>query len=116
MVRMGLGGLGILALLLVAFAAGRGAWDMYGKFTEAAAARASAEGELADLQDRYAAVQRDVDAYATDRGIEAQVRQRYGVIRPGEGVIDIVRQASSTDATTKSQGVWAKIWSIIHFW
>ena len=110
------GTLGVLALAALAFVAVRGAYGMYGKFAEAAAARAGAESQLAELQGRYASVKADVDAFSTDRGVEAALRERYGVAKPGEGQIDIVRQASTTEPVLQQKNVLQKLWELISVW
>ena len=106
----------MLALAALAFVAVRGAYGMYGKFAEAAAARAGAESQLAELQGRYASVKADVDAFSTDRGVEAALRERYGVAKPGEGQIDIVRQASTTEPVLQQKNVLQKLWELISVW
>ena len=110
------GTLGMLALAALAFVAVRGAYGMYGKFAEAAAARAGAESQLAELQGRYASVKADVDAFSTDRGVEAALRERYGVAKPGEGQIDIVREASTTEPVAQQKNLLQKLWELISVW
>jgi cell division protein FtsB len=106
----------ILALAAVAFLAGRAALDMYGKFAAAAAARADAEAQLAELQERYTSVKAQVDALNSPRGVEAVVRERYGVARPGEGEIDIALEASSSVTQAPKQGLWDKLWHLLFVW
>ena len=110
------GTLGMLALAALAFVAVRGAYGMYGKFAEAAAARAGAESQLAELQGRYASVKADVDAFSTDRGVEAALRERYGVAKPGEGQIDIIREASTTEPVAQQKNLLQKLWELISVW
>lgn len=107
---------GILAIAFVAFVAMRAAWGMYGKFAAAAAARSSAESELRDLEVRLAQVQQDVDALSSERGVEAAMRERYGVARPGEGEITIVRPASTTEVAGSSKGFWSGLWNLLFVW
>ena len=114
--RMGLGLAGTLVLLLVAFAVTRAAWGMYGKFAEAAAARSDEEAQLVELEARYNEVKSNVTEFESPRGVEAQVRERYGVVRPGEGQITIVRTASTTQQSARQGSWWDKLWSVIHVW
>ncbi len=105
------------ALLLLAGVAVRAAWGMYGKFASAAAADAAAQNELAALAARHAQVGAMVAELSTDRGVESQVRQRYGVGRPGEGEIDIVRQPSTTsDESAGGRGFWRRLWDALFVW
>ncbi len=114
--RMSLGALGVLALGLVAFGASRAAWTMYGKFTEAAAARAGAEAQLQELEQRDQTIKADVAALSSNRGVEAALRERYGVALPGEGEINIVRQASSTGPFIEQVGFLQKLWQLLFVW
>ncbi len=114
--RMSLGTLGILALATVAFGASRAAWAMYGKFTEAASARAGAEAQLQELQLRDQTIKADVSALSSERGVEAAVRERYGVALPGEGQINIVRQGSSTEALRQEPEFFQKLWQLLFVW
>ncbi|MSR70511.1 hypothetical protein EXS62_00490 [Candidatus Kaiserbacteria bacterium] len=114
--RIAGGSLGIGLLAAAAVIAGRGAYDMYGKFAEAAAARTGAEAQLAELQGRQAAVETAVEGLSNERGVEGAVRERYGVARPGEGQIDIVRSASSSEALRQEKGMFEKLWDLLFVW
>lgn len=115
--RMGLG-LALMGILaVIALWAAEAAWGMYQKFTEAGAADAAAQTELRGMQAQYTSVSATVQQLGTDRGLEAAIRTRYGVGKPGEGEIDIVRQA----ATSSSQGVgsqnwFERLWQAIVIW
>jgi len=89
---------------------------MYGKFTEAAAARSVAEAQLADLEERHGEVKANVENFSTDRGLEGAVRERYGVARPGEGQIDIVRQSSTTPVNGSPVSLWDRLWDLLFVW
>ena len=115
--RVLLGCAGIVALGVLTFFAVEAAWGMYGKFAAASEARAGAQTQLAQLQTQYARVQTQVAELNTDRGIEAAVRERYGVARPGEGAIDIVRHASSSESGARGDESWfAKFWRSLFVW
>ncbi|HEY6018717.1 MAG TPA: hypothetical protein VIY48_02155 [Candidatus Paceibacterota bacterium] len=115
--RVVLGSVGILALGLLAFVAARAAWDMYGKFTAASQARTDAEAQLAQLETQYEQVETQVKSLTTDRGVEAAVRERYGVVKPGEGEIDIVRAASTTaPASTQQESWFVRLWKSLFVW
>lgn len=115
--RMLLGSVGILALGALAYAAAHAAWDMYGKFAAAASARTDAETQLAQLQAQYAQVETQVTALNTPRGIEAAVRQRYGVAKPGEGEIDVVHTSSTTAPADSGGDSWfSRLWHSLFVW
>lgn len=115
--RVILGCLGIVALGGLTFVAVQAAWGMYGKFAAASEARSDAEAQLAQLQTQYAKVEAKVAELNTSRGVEAAVRERYGVARPGEGAIDIVRHASTSESGTRSGDSWfSKLWQSLFVW
>jgi cell division protein FtsB len=106
--RMFLGCGAILALALLAFFSVRSAWGMYEKFTEAAAADEQAQNNLAQLQQQYTQVNTDVQEVSTPEGLDGQVRERWGLAKPGEGEIDIVEEpAASATTTPPSQSLWS---------
>lgn len=111
-------GLGAMALVaLVAVGSARAAWGMYQKFTDASAADAAAQAELGNMQAQYESVSSTVKELGTERGLEAAVRVRYGVGKPGEGEIDIVRQASSSEAQGGGgQGWFESLWHAVFVW
>ena len=114
--RISAGVAGIVALAGVAFIASRAAWGMYGKFAEAASARASADVQLRDLQERRQKIDAEVRALSSERGLEAQVRERYGLVRPGEGEINIIRQATSSEVLKQNPGILQKLWQMLTVW
>lgn len=94
---------GAMLLLVLAVVAIKAAWGMYGTFRTAAEARDSALSELAILRADEGRVMAAVAALETPQGVEQEVRERYGVAKPGEGEIHIVRDTSAADAETPTQ-------------
>ena len=108
---------GLLLLLIIAFIAVRAAWDMYGKFTEAAQSDELAHKQLAALQVQATQVAASVDSFSSNRGLEAEVRERYGVVKPGEGQIQIVRDASTTPIRgAAGQNIFIRVWQALFGW
>ena len=115
--RIILGVAGVLLLAMVAFFAARGALGMYSKFAAASQADVSAQAELETLRSQVSMVGASAEALASQRGVEAGVRDRYGVARPGEGQIDIIRR-EATISTPRADGpiVFVKIFRAIFVW
>lgn len=111
-------GLCVVALLgLVAFGAAHAAWDMYGKFAEAEEGNNAAEQNLADLKAQDASVQAEVSTLNSPEGQEAELRQSYGVALPGEGEIQIVREApTSTPPSASSDNFFVRILKALFMW
>ncbi len=115
--RVLLGVLGVLLLAFVAFVAMRGAWGMYTKFAAASQADAAAQVELETLKGQVSEVGASAHALVSERGVEAGVRERYGVARPGEGQIDIIRREGTTTTPKADQpNIFVKIFRAIFVW
>lgn len=97
-------------LLLLGFSV-RAAWGMYTKFVVASRGHEASEHELLILKGQYARVSAAVDTLSTPRGEESELRERFGVAKPGEGTIQIVRPATSTESYVPqtSKSLWQRI-------
>lgn len=108
---------GVLALLVITTAAVRAAWGMYGKFSSSAAADAVAQQNLASLEQQETQVNAAVSSLSSEEGVEAQMRERYGVAKPGEGEILIVEDAASTTPQAPpSPNVLSRIFHALFPW
>lgn len=92
--------LSILLLSGITFLFARGALRMYSRYGEASVARAGAESELKSLTAREKELLYQTKRLSSDRGMEEELRRRYGVVLPGEGVIEIV---SATNTAASAQ-------------
>lgn len=105
--RFCLSTLGVAALVFLTVISVRAAWGMYGKMADASIAEEGSERELAALETQKAAVTASLEELSTARGQEAALRERYGVARPGEGVMQIVAGSASSSADdAAASGNW----------
>jgi cell division protein FtsB len=81
-------------LLFISSATVKAAWEMYQTFDVASKERSSTETELEVLRKEHTTMTASLAEFSTDRGVEAAVRERFGVVKPGEGEIRIVRTKS----------------------
>lgn len=93
----------VIALFALTTVAVRAAYGMYQTFNTAAIEANSVGTELAALDAQYVQVQTTLAALGTERGMEKAVRERFGVVRPGEGEIRIVRDQGSIETDTAVQ-------------
>lgn len=107
---------GILALCAVTVFLVRAAFGMYGKLNRAAAGQEEARAELTLLEEQKKQVAATVEGFSSDRGVEAQIRQRFGVARPGEGEIQIVREAPQMPTTPAAESWWKRILRALFVW
>ena len=96
--------LGVVFLAILAIFAVRASWGMYERFNQAVESQEGAQERLALLIAKKEKVEDEVEHLDSARGIEAQVRERYGVARPGEGRIEIVRNSTSTASVVNEPG------------
>lgn len=110
--------LGLLLVLAFAVFAVRAAWGMYTKFVVASQADDAAQKELSQLKNQYARVSVAVGNLSSDRGQEEEIRGRFGVARPGEEAIQIVRSGTSTDGAQNllHESLWDKLRRALFVW
>lgn len=108
---------GVLLLLGVTLVACRAAWGMYVKLTRATAGQEAAELQLAALEQQRAEVAASVAELSSKRGVEAQMRQRFGVAKQGEGEIEIVRDSGTASTSpAQSERWWRGIFRALFMW
>lgn len=91
--------LGMLALLLLAVFGVRSVWEVYQKERAALELRRHAEGKLIDLTMRESALRADIAALKSERGLEAALRDEYGLGKEGENLIVIVEPSAREQPT-----------------
>ena len=103
---------GLLLLLFLVVMSAQAAWNMYVKFTVASRADDAAQKELTDLTLQHEKIGAAVEGLSSARGEEGQIRERFGVVKPGEGAIQIVRNGTST-ASLEGSDAGNPIWRIL---
>jgi len=54
---------------------------------------------------------------STPEGQEKELRERFGVVKPGEGEIQIVQApATTTNAPEPQEGWWARVFHALFVW
>ncbi len=102
---------GALLILFFAVSAILAAWRMYGRLQSATSDADTAKRQLSLVSAQDAKAKTDMAELSSSLGVEAALRSRYGVVKPGEGVIQIVdRSSAPSDATTTSStGFWGDL-------
>jgi cell division protein FtsB len=105
-------------LFVLTTAAVRAAYGMYQTFNIAAEGHASAELELTTLKEQERHVNATIAALNSERGVEEAVRERFGVVKPGEGEIRIVRDkdAETTGNGNESDNMFVRIFQSLFVW
>jgi cell division protein FtsB len=94
-------------LIVICFAVGKGAWNMYGTMSRAKAEASETRKRHDELVQRKEDVQASFYNLETEYGSEAALRERFGVARPGEIVIlltDVEAPAASTTTSEEEEG------------
>jgi cell division protein FtsB len=106
--------LSLLVLAVIAVVFVKGAWNVYQKEAASGDYLAQAQAQFAKVNATDQDLSQSVAALQTQQGIEADIRQKFRVVKPGEQIAVIVDDnASGSDSVaTSSPGIWA---SIAHF-
>lgn len=100
-------GLGIIVLFL-----GNATWSVYKKWGEAKENRKLDESALTALAAREKHLSAENKRLGSDRGVEEELRKRFGVAKDGEEVFIVVNPKSSDNAGgggTKEKSLWQKL-------
>lgn len=98
-----------IAALIAAFAfAAHAAWEIYVKDRTAADRLAQAQANLSRLQAQQGSLTEKIQYLSTDRGVEAELREKYRAVKDGESVAVIVDapEASGSAATSTPSQSW----------
>lgn len=105
----------IAVLLLLIVLMGRSVWERFTVEREMAARRHDAEQELQALKQRAAALESQVEYLEDERGVEAEIRNRFDVVKEGEQVVIILDDTEDeefveTEIDIKKDVPWYKFW------
>ena len=97
----------VLLFVLLVFLA----WNvvvLYGKMRKTAADKSLADAQVQELEARKKELSADISRLETESGIEASIREKFGLAKEGEGVIVIEDQQNSASVTAvkSSGGFW----------
>ena len=114
---MGVGACGALVLLVVSIYAASAAWNMFGKFRAASRGQEDIQAELVNLNLQKDQLNVSLANVGTPEGQERELRERFGVVRPGEGEIQIVHDVASTsDVPKQKESWWLRVFHALFVW
>lgn len=105
----------LLLLVLVIVLMGRSVFERFSVEREMSMRRIEAERELKELKLRAAALESQVKYLEDDRGMEAEIRSRFDVVKEGEQVVIILddetnQEATETEVEIVEDRPWYKFW------
>lgn len=96
--------LGLTLIMILVFGLTvKAAYGMYSKSNETAEKAASSQKAVADLKVRHQAAKNNVTSVSSERGMDREIRARYGVKKPGEGVIILVDPVTQKQTTEEAK-------------
>ncbi len=98
----------VFFLILLLFLLLKGVVNIYIKSRESSLLKKEAEIKLSDLEKRYSDLESDIAHLSTEEGIEEELRTKFGVVKPGEKVIVVVKD-EVVSTTPPSLPVYKKI-------
>lgn len=81
----------------------------YAKQRQAVNNRNNSIHELRDLEQKEADLSLKIDNLSTNRGMEAEVRNRYRVTKPGEQLVIVVDNNDSGETVPQGPSFWQKV-------
>jgi hypothetical protein len=105
-------------LVILAVITSVAAWGMYGRMILAGQGEDAAKHQLSDAEGQQQQVAGELQNLSTERGVEGELRSRYGVAKPGEGEIELVEaSAASTTAQAGHTGnIFINAWNALFGW
>jgi cell division protein FtsB len=105
-----------LLLLVLIIVTARGAYGMYKNAEGTKEKRLRAEAALAHLEARESTLKSEVERIKTPQGLDEEIRERYGVKKPGEGVIIILdEEEEKTTEEEEKKGFWSSLLNAVGF-
>jgi cell division protein FtsB len=84
----------IVVMLILVVIAGRGVYNLYGKYSEAKKSRIAIEKQFEDISKREAFLKNELSVLGSVSGKEKRLRQTFDVKREGEETVVIVNKES----------------------
>lgn len=102
----------IFILLLILLLILNGVWSVYQKQQYTKDNLDKVSSDLKNLKARESNLSKEIDWLKTSGGAEAEIREKFGLIKPGEEVITIVDQDEQvTDSAEAGRTFWQKVWN-----
>lgn len=108
----------VVLLVMVVGVLGHGVWGVYQQARQTRINKDRQSTHLRELEGRESALQEEIDRLNTERGVEAEIRQKYEVAREGEQVIVIVDTPDTANSAggKETGGFWSAFVGVVTFW
>ncbi|MEK7555668.1 MAG: septum formation initiator family protein [Patescibacteria group bacterium] len=107
----------LFILSIVALFLGNATWNVYQKYSEARQNEEIVSNEIQKLQERERDLSVDIARLNTERGVEEELRKRFGVAKKGEEVMVIVEPTvldgqNIVDNEGQKKGFWRSLFYV----
>ena len=104
----------LFILSISALFLGNATWNVYQKYSEARQNEEIVSNEIQKLQERESDLSVDIARLNTERGVEEELRKRFGVAKKGEEVMVIVEPTvldgqNIVDNEGQKKGFWRSL-------
>lgn len=98
----------LILLTLIMLLVSKAAWNVYDKLEISRANLEMTERELDKLKERKAALASQIEYLETEQGVEAEIRQKFRLVKEGEGIAVIIDDDIQlpTATTTHNKSLW----------
>ena len=92
----------IVLLVIILVLAARAAWGIYQKDRISAERLAQVEANAGKLRAQQTSLNQRIEYLSTDRGVEAELREKYRAVKDGESVAVVIDSADATSSAATS--------------
>lgn len=93
-----------LGILLIFFALG--VFDFMGKMIETSGKKKNIEQKVLELQETKERLSNDIESLKTEKGLEENIREKFGLVKEGEDLIIVVDSKESPELDNKTKLNW----------
>lgn len=101
--------IGVLCIVIAI--AAKETWDLYAKERHARELLENARVRQESLGEREAFLKSELANLGDEEGVEGELRERFGIAKPGEKVIVLIDEEATTTFEEPKKGWWARLWS-----
>lgn len=91
-------------------------WSVFGDYQDLKTARAKLEEKLAFYEEEHKRLRQEIRLAHTAEAIERDAKSRLNQKLPGEKVVVVVSDATSTPEEPKDLGFWHRLTAALIFW
>ncbi len=101
--------IGVLCIVIAITA--KETWDLYAKERHARELLENARVRQESLGEREVFLKSELANLNDEEGVEGELRERFGIAKPGEKVIMLIDEEATTTFEEPDKGWWARLWS-----